>query len=254
MDFKMAENEQVNSQQSDQANADQNQNQNESLGWRAALPAEFKEHEFVKTFTKPGDFVKTALEIKADRDTLKTKVDSAIFKPDEKASPEQWDKYYKALGKPEKPADYEFPKLEGMERDPKFTAWAQNTFHKIGIPKDMGVKVAAEFDAFSQALEKANNDAVVKAKADAETAIKKELGTEYPVAVELTTRMLTKYMKPEEKAFFDQTGMGNHPTLIRMLFDLAKKTGEDTGIAGASPKGEKQKDGFVYDKSPQPPK
>ena len=223
---------------------------------RAALPTEFKDHEFVKTFTKPGDFVKSALEIKADRDALKTKVDGAIFKPDEKATSEQWDAYYKALGKPEKHTDYEFPVTEGIKRDPKFVEWMQKTFHEIGMPKDMAPKIAAKYDAFALAMEKANADAVVKAKANAEAATKKELGAEYPVAVELTTRMLTKYMKdkPEEKAFFDETGLGNHPTLIRMIFDLAKKTGEDVGIASATPKGDQQPLGFNYNKSPQPPK
>jgi len=246
------ENEQV-TPPGDQANQNTEHNQ-ESLGWRAALPAEFKEHEFVKTFTKPGDFVKSALDIKADRDALKTKVDGAIFKPDEKATPEQWNEYYKALGKPEKPTEYEFPVTEGINRDPKFVEWAQGTFHKIGLPKDMAAKVAAEYDAFALAMERANNEAVVKAKADAETAIKAELGAEYPVAVELTTRMLGKYLKPEEKAFFDETGMGNHPTLIRMIFDLAKKTGEDLGIRSANTSAEQQPKGFIYNKSPQPPK
>jgi len=66
----------------------------------------------------------------------------------------------------------------------------------------MAAKVAAQYDAFTLAMEKANNEAVVKAKADAETAIKAELGAQYPVAVELTTRMLGKYLKPEVKGFF----------------------------------------------------
>lgn len=227
--------EQQVTQQGDQANQEQ-QNQ-ESLGWRAALPAEFKEDAYVKTFTKPGDFVKSALEIKAEHDSLKTKMDGAIFKPDEKATPEQWADYYKALGKPEQPTEYEFPVTEGINRDPKFVEWAQKTFHEIGLPKEMGQKVAAQYDAFTLAMEKANQEAVARSRADAETAIKTELGAEYPVAVELTTRMLSKYMKPEEKAFFDETGLGNHPLLIRMIFDFAKKTGEDVSIRGSNNSG-----------------
>ena len=248
------ENEQV-TPPGDQANQNTDQNQ-ESLGWRAALSDQWKNHEFVKDTTKPTDFVEKAWKIKTELDSVKPKLESAIFKPDEKATSEQWDAYYKALGKPEKHTDYEIPVTEGIQRDPKFIEWMQKTFHEIGMPKDMAPKIAAKYDAFALAMEKANNDAVVKAKADAEAATKKELGAEYPVAVELTTRMLTKYMKdkPEEKAFFDETGLGNHPTLIRMIFDLAKKTGEDVGIASATPKGDQQPLGFNYNKSPQPPK
>lgn len=253
MDFKMEENQQVN-QQGNQANQDQNQNQNESLGWRAALPSEFKENEFVKTFTKPGDFVKSALEIKADRDALKTKVDGAIFKPDEKATPEQKEAYYRALGKPEKSTEYEFPKGEGVEHDPKLTDWAQKTFHSANLDKGQAKVIGQAWDGFIGEMAKANDEAVKVAKTNAETAIKKELGAEYPVAVELAKRMLNKYTKPEEKAFFDESGMGNHPVLIRMLFDFAKKTGEDVGIPAATFQGEKPKEGIVYDKSPAPPK
>lgn len=242
---------QVN-QDGDQGN--QNQSAEQSLGWRAALPLEFKENEFVKTFTKPGDFVKSALEIKTERDSLKTKQENAIFKPDDKATPEQWEAYYRALGKPEKATDYVFPKLEGMERDPKFTAWAQDTLHKIGVPKEMGEAMASAYDSFALEMAKANQLEIQKNRADAETKLKTELGAGYTAAVELTKRFMTKYAKPEEKAFLDESGMGNHPVLIRMIVDFAKKTGEDVSLQGALNKGDAPKGGFVYDKSPAPPK
>jgi hypothetical protein len=229
--------------QGDQGNAT---DQNQSLGWRSALPDDQKEHEFVKTFTKPGDFVKSALEIKADRDALKGKLDGAIFKPDDKATPEQREAYLTALGRPEKATEYAFPKTEGIERDPKFVEWAQNTFHKIGLPKEMGEQVAAQFDAFTLEVVKANQAAVEKAKTEAETKLKTELGAEYPVAVELTKRFLTKYAKPEDMAFLDESGMGNHPALIRMIVDFAKKTGEDVGVPGAGYRGDAPKVGMNY--------
>ena len=223
-----------------------NPDPNASLGWRAALPDEFKEHEFVKTFTKPGDFVKSALEIKTEHDSLKTKLEGAIFKPDDKATPEQREAYLRALGKPEKPTEYAFPKMEGIERDPKFVEWAQNTFHKIGLPKEMGKQVAAQFDAFTLELAKANKAAVEKARTDAETALKAELKDGYPAAVELTKRFLTKYAKPEDTAFLDESGMGNHPALIRMIVNFAKLTGEDVSIQGSGPKGTPTKIGMNY--------
>jgi hypothetical protein len=234
-------------------NQDQNTDQNQSLGWRSALPDEFKEHEFVKTFTKPGDFVKSALEIKTEHETLKTKMGNAIFKPDDKATPEQREEYYRSLGKPEKPTEYELPVSEGMERSPELTNWAQKAFHTANLNKDQAKAISTAWDSFIQEFGKANQAAVIKAKTEAETKVKAELGAEYPVAVELTKRFLTKYAKPEELAFLDESGMGNHPTLIRMVVDFAKKTGEDVSLQSSLPRGEKPKEGFVYNKSPAPP-
>mgnify|MGYP001588601234 FL=1 len=92
----------------------QTQSDTQSLGWRAALPDEFKDHEFVKTFQKPGDFVKSALEIKTEADGLKARLANAVIKPGENASPAEITAYRLALGVPEKSTDYEFPKGEGL--------------------------------------------------------------------------------------------------------------------------------------------
>ena len=230
--------------QGDQGNVTPDPNQ--SLGWRAGVATEFRDHEFLKDTQTSTDFVKRALGVLEEKKGLESKVAGAIFKPDDKATPEQREAYLTALGRPEKATEYAFPKTDGIERDPKFVEWAQNTFHKIGLPKEMGEQVAAQFDAFTLEVVKANQAAVEKAKSEAETKLKTELGAEYPVAVELTKRFLTKYAKPEDMAFLDESGMGNHPALIRMIVDFAKKTGEDVGVPGASYKGDPPKVGMNY--------
>ncbi|MDD2657200.1 MAG: hypothetical protein PHD04_00880 [Candidatus Pacebacteria bacterium] len=237
----------------DQGNQNQNQDQSQSLGWRSALPDEYKEHEFVKSFTKPGDFVKSALEIKTEHDALKTKLDSAIFKPDDKATPEQREAFYRSLGKPEKPTEYEFPKVEGAEHDPAMVEWAQKTFHAANLNKEQAQAIATAWDGFLAGIVKADTEAREKSKAEAEATIKAELGAEYNAATELCTRLLTKEAKPEELAHLKESGLGNDPIIIRLIYRLAKKTDEDVGIQGSGSKGEKPKAGFNYDKSPPPP-
>lgn len=227
----------------DQGNQDA---ENQSLGWRSALPDDQKEHEFVKTFTKPGDFVKSALEIKADRDALKGKFDGAIFKPDDQATLEQREAYYRAIGKPEKATEYEFPKTEGVEHDPKMIEWAQSTFHAANLTKDQAKAVSQAWDGFATAIAKADQEAKTKARTEAETALKAELGDQYPVAAELTKRLLTKHAKPEDLTFLEEGGIGNHPALIRLIFDLAKKTGEDLGVQGSVHKEDPPKVGMNY--------
>jgi hypothetical protein len=150
------------------------------------------------------------------------------------------------IGKPEKATEYEFPKGEGVEHDPKLTAWAQDTFHKANLNKEQAKAISSAWDGFIQGIAKANDEAVKKAFTEAETKVKAELGAEYPAAIELTKRFITKYAKPEELAFLDETGMGNHPTLVRMIFDFAKKTGEDVSMQSSSQKGDKPAVGMNY--------
>lgn len=231
-----------------------NQELNQSLGWRAALSDQWKEHEFVKDIKKPTDFVEKAWNIKTEHDALKTKLEGAVFKPDDKATPEQVEQFHRTLGKPEKATDYEFPKGEGIEHDPRVIEWAQKTFLAANLSKGQAKIIGPAWDQFVTEMAKADNTAKEKARTDAENVIKAELGKDYSVAVELTKRLLEKHGKPEEVAFLNESGLGNHPVLVRMIFDMAKKTGEDTGIVGARSHGTTPQKGFTYDKSPPPPK
>jgi hypothetical protein len=231
--------------------------------WREQLPADLKGNETFTSYKTLGDFGKAHIETVGKVKELEGKVatiadlegklSGAIVKPGENATPEQIDAYHKSIGKPEKPTDYNFPVLEGMERDPKFTEWAQNTFHQIGIPKEMGEKVAAAYDAFGAALVKAQNEAHQKENQEAEAKVKAELGDQYPVALELCKRMLADHATPEEKAFLEKSDIGNNPILARILFKFAKKTGEDVGLQGGNSNRADLKPGIVYDKSPKPP-
>jgi hypothetical protein len=239
----VAENDQVNPS----GNQDQQVNQDQSLGWRAALPNEFKEHEFVKTFQKPGDFVKSALEIKTERDSLKTKVDGAIFKPGEKATDAEVSAYHKAIGVPEKPTDYEFPKAQGMEHDPKMIEWAQKTFHAAHLPKESAAVISQAWDGFIQGMAKAEVDARKKATDEATATLKKELGADFDKSIELTRRLLSEKATKEELKHLEDTGLGNDPMLIRLIVKLAKATGQDSALGGNPPAGPAPKIGMNYE-------
>jgi hypothetical protein len=225
-----------------------NQDGSESLGWRAALPAEFKEHEFVKTFTKPGDFVKSALEIKAEHESLKTKLDGAIFRPGEKATAEEVEAYYRAIGKPEKASEYVFPDGDGVKHDPKMVEWAQNVFHQAGLDKDQASAIGKAWDGFVGEMAKADLAAREQAKTEAEAALKAEMGEEkYAHAAELTRRFLKEVATPEDIAFLDESKMGSHPAMIRLVFKLAQKTGDDQSPRGGNPGSTPPKVGMNYE-------
>lgn len=208
----------------------------QDLGWRAALPNEFKEHEYVKTFNKPGDFVKSALEVKTERDALKTRMEGAIFKPGENAKPEEIAAYRKAMGVPEKATEYQFPATEGRENAPEMVSWAQKVFHEAGLSGEQAAKIGAGWNEFLTSMVKANDTKAIKDRDEATVALKKELGSEekFKESIELTGRLLKAHATPDEMKFLDEhPEYGNHPLLIRLITKLAQKTGEDISPQGS---------------------
>ncbi len=220
-----------------------NQDQ-QSLGWRSALPDEFKEHEFVKTFQKPGDFVKSAIEIKADRDVLKAKLDNSIPKLPENATQEERDVYYTQLGRPEKPEQYEIPEVNGQKNSPEMVSWAQKEFHRLGIPAGSGKELSTSFNTFMQGVVKAEMDKRALERTEAETKLKSELGVEYDTSVEMVRRVWKKHSNSEFDTFVNETKIGNDPRLIRWMINIAKLTGEDKSIDGMPGKGKKESGWF----------
>ncbi len=241
----MAENDQVN------PSGDQG---NQVPGWISGLPDEFKNHEYLKTFQKPGDFVKTALGFKSESEALKTKLGDAIFKPGENATDEEKTAYYKALGVPEKPTDYEFAKAEGIETDPKMVEWAQGLFKKANLTKEQGQLISAEWNGFVKGLTDAQVEAnkaeevkIEAARNEAETKLKTEWGAEYDGNVEFVKRGFKKFSNEEFNAFVDRTGIGNDPGFIKFIYNVGKTMGEDFSPRGGTTPKPNKASGFQYD-------
>ena len=221
----------------------------QSLGWRAALPDEFKEHEFVKTFQKPGDFVKSAIEIKTERDALNKKLENVIPKLSPDATQEQKDAFYASLGRPEKADGYEF---EGTI-DEATAKWAKDTFYQAGLTKDQAKVVQTQWNGFMEKMVKAETDSREKERTAAEAALKTELGDKYDASIELVKRFWQKHSNEDFDKFVNETKIGNDPRMIRFLVNVAKVTGEDSSPPGSPSRSSKAPAGLVYDKSPAPP-
>lgn len=240
----------------DQVTDIQNQDQSgnvESLGWRAALPDELKTNEFVKTFTKPGDFVKSALDIKAEADGLKSKLANAIFKPGDGSNEEEVKAFRTALGVPDTPDGYEFPEVEGVQHDEQMVSLFSNLFHKAGVGKEAAAVISEGWDNFVKEAQAAQLQKRTQETQEAETKLKSEWGNSYDANIELTRRSFQKFSGTDLSTFLDETGVGNHPVLIKAFYEIGKALGEDQSLqsGGTSQKYEER---IIYDKSPPPPK
>jgi hypothetical protein len=171
---------------------------------------------------------------------------------------EELDAYYAAIGRPGKPEEYEFPKVEGApEHDPEMMKWSSDTFFKAGLTKSQASFIAQEYDKLQLAMDKLEEEAYKKAEEKAHSEFRSLFKTEddYKAALELTTRVWKKVTDVEFDDFCRSTGLGNHPLLIKFIFNIARKTGEDLGPAGMPRRGDiKEGEPMQYPNSPAPPK
>lgn len=216
------------------AGADQGQDQGQmALGWRSALSDEFKEHDFVKGFEKPTDFVKAALDIKTEKEGLETRMKNAIFKPGKGATDDEITAFRKAMGIPDKAEDYDFPSGDGVEHDEQMISWAQKVFHEAGLSKEQGALIGQAWDGFVKGLVEQQEQSSAEAIKTASDKLKEEWGADFDKNMEFTKRGWQKFTDNEFDQFVDETGIGNHPTLIRFIFKIGQAMGEDfSGPAG----------------------
>jgi hypothetical protein len=217
----------------------------QSLGWRAALPDEFKEHEYVKTFQKPGDFVKSALEIKTERDALKTRVDGAIFKPGENASPEERAAYLKALGVPDKPEGYEFSVPEGVPNDKAEAEFLRKLAHESGLPKEAGERFASAYFERMKSNLGAIRQQIETRRTEAVNALKGEWKDAYDAKLDAAKLAVRKIGGDDLVAWMNKTGMGDDPVMIRTWARIGEALSEASFHSGDGGKkdGPKRTDG-----------
>lgn len=232
--------------------------QNEVPAWISQLPVDLKGNDVLTGFKTLGDLSKSYLDlkgktseldgVKTELEGLKQKLPNAIFKPGEQAAPEEIDAYHKALGIPEKATEYEFPKPDGVEHDPKMVDWAQKLFHAAKLTKESAAVISQGWDTFIDNLVEEQEAADAKVLKDTQEKLNVKWGVDYKTNIELSTRAF----KALTKADSELAEYTVDPILIEAFYEMGKIMGEDTILKSTQSRGSTHKpgSGFVYDNTP----
>lgn len=225
----------------------------ESLGWRAGLPDELKQDEAFVPYKTVGDFAKAHKETAAKVKDYEGKLANTIPKLGENATPEEREKFYNSLGRPEKPDGYE---LDGEDKNsPEWSGYWRNELHRIGVPRDQAKAISAAFNNQMQSMVDKHNAKILADNATAQATLKAELGDKYDTAVVLVSRLWKDWGKSEvefDKAFASETS-SSRTAIMRLLLNVAAKTGEDSSMRSGGQRQTPQGTFINYDKSPAPP-
>ncbi len=148
--------------------------------------------------------------------------------------------------KPVLPDTYEFKAPEGVNFDKdvldELSAFAKET----GLTQDAAQKVAdlgvKQMERFKSTYE-AKVAETVEGWKQASVSDKEFGGANLQANLAIAKQALETFATPEDRAFLAESGLGNHPAIIRMLYRAGKAISEDGFISGAkAPPGAKAAD------------
>ena len=153
--------------------------------------------------------------------------------PGDNASDAEMGDFYTSIGRPATGADYKLPDIpKDMATNDDAVKWGRDTFHKHGLTPKQAAGIFGDYIAFSQGQIKALDDVLTKDRTQSETALKAELGGAYDEHVELSGRGTVWAGGDALVELLNDTGLGNHPVVIKAFSKIGKEVGEDASHGG----------------------
>lgn len=207
--------------------------------------------------TKDPDLLKDISAIKGNGElfdswrALRDSSKGTVRIPKEGAAKEEWDQYWKAVGRPASPRDYAFEKPtlpEGMSYSEQWENWFRDTAHANGLTAaqfkaiyegfnklniDGFSKVSTESKTKKEAAEKDAVAAREKQIADTKTTLTQEWGKDYPARMKAAVDFIHK----QPKAYVEKlqaAGLLRDSDFLKYAEAYARATAEDRILGLAS--------------------
>ena len=194
-------------------------------GWLQSLPPEYRADKSLARYKDLPDFVKGHKE-------LEKQFSSGARIPGPDATDEERSAFYNKLGRPESPDKYEIKFAEGTPVDDALLGAFRGVAHKLGLSQTQAQALGEWWAGQAGAQAETQGNEI---KGDLETW-DKELTTEWgwkkDQNIALAARAFNRAVDGTDLAqplaeFLDNTGLGNHPLMIKFFHALALKNGED---------------------------
>ncbi|MGB1651285.1 MAG: hypothetical protein ACPHEP_09675 [Acidimicrobiales bacterium] len=190
--------------------------------WRDELPDELQGIKTLEKFKDVSGLAKSYVE-------TERYFEGAIRIPDEKASSEEWERYYTKLGRPTQPDEYDFEKAElpeGMSYDEDFEKAFLNKAHSAGLNNKQVGELYDWWNSTSKDMYVQNQVESENTIQRAEIELRADWGRQYDEKLAGVQRLVDKYADSADKQYLEESGVGNNPQLARFLDRLAKDFGE----------------------------
>lgn len=136
--------------------------------------------------------------------------------------------------KPQIPENYEFTVPEGVTvLDGAKEAYAE-VAKELGLTQEQAQKAFDKLSSKGLEAQRAQLETMTKQWADQSTADPEFGGEKLQESLAVSRKALDSFGTPELRNLLNESGLGNHPELIRFMYRAGKAISEDKFIAGRS--------------------
>jgi len=143
---------------------------------------------------------------------------------------ESWDGVYQALGRPEEPSGYSF---DDYENQPGQFDEFRGKAHQLGLTQNQAEKLLEISSQEQQQNSKMQQQHMEQLEMEGQQALMKEWpGKEYDKNMEYARRAFGQFATPELLQFVENTRIGDHPEIIKMMSNIGKSFAEHQLLVG----------------------
>jgi len=203
-----------------------NQSGNEIPDWLDVFPEDAAKDPNITKFKTPDDFYKS---FKTQNELIGRK---GVIVPGKDAKPEDIDKFYNALGRPEKPEAYKLTTVENLHKSiqitPESTLGYQTLAHKHGLTQAQADGLNRDYLAIvnKSAIDQETRE--IQAAQQAEASLRQEWGSKFDTNRNMVTKGIMKAGGQEAlDAMSGEKGLGNNPVVLKTLAKVFSLLSED---------------------------
>jgi hypothetical protein len=139
---------------------------------------------------------------------------------------ESWDNFYNQTGRPETPEGYEFGE-DGGDLD-----FYRSAVHQIGLTQEQATNMLDLYSSVQEEQNEASEKASADFAVDSQIELKREWQQNYDAKLDQAQRAFAQFSTPEFNEIMDETGLGNHPEVIKAFAKIGSMIGEDKLVVG----------------------
>lgn len=139
---------------------------------------------------------------------------------------EDWTNFYNKMGRPEQARDYKFADENG-ELD-GFREFA----HDTGLTQDQADKILNLYADNQEAEEADTTQRLKDLEVETTVQLQQEWGKNFDGKMDYAKRAFAQFATPELSQLMDESGLGNHPEVLRAFSKVGEMLGEDSLVVG----------------------